>query len=129
MSSYNLYNVMAKEVLLTIRTRPEIREEFRKVAQLRGATMSTLIHQFMVSLIREEKEREPDAFILKAKGTSATHLNLTQVQEHAGLHRNTSNTNQKEGTKQAEDIIKKIDVDNSDTDYGEFENPDADLKK
>lgn len=62
MSSYNLYNVMSKEVLLTIRTRPEIREEFKKVAELRGATMSTLIHQFMVSLIREEKDREPGVF-------------------------------------------------------------------
>ena len=63
MSSYNLYNVMSKEVLLTVRTRPEIRDEFKKVAELRGASMSTLIHQFMVGLIREEKDREPKAFI------------------------------------------------------------------
>jgi hypothetical protein len=51
-----------KEVLVNVRLRPETREEFRIAAGLRGATMSSLLHQFIVRTIREEKEREPNAF-------------------------------------------------------------------
>ena len=51
-----------KEVLINIRLKPETREEFRISAELRGATMSGLLHQFIVRTIREEKERDPDAF-------------------------------------------------------------------
>jgi uncharacterized protein (DUF1778 family) len=51
-----------KEVLINLRLRYETREEFRVAAELRGATMSGLLHQFIVRTIREEKEREPDAF-------------------------------------------------------------------
>src|SRR5687767_9417302 len=51
-----------KEVLINIRLKPETREEFRISAELRGATMSGLLHQFIVRTIREEKERDPEAF-------------------------------------------------------------------
>jgi uncharacterized protein (DUF1778 family) len=52
-----------KEVLINIRLRYETREEFRVAAELRGATMSGLLHQFIVRTIREEKERDPAAFV------------------------------------------------------------------
>lgn len=51
-----------KEVLINIRLKPDTREEFRIAAELRGATMSGLLHQFIVRTIREEKERDPEAF-------------------------------------------------------------------
>jgi hypothetical protein len=60
-----VFPVMAgknKEVLINIRLKPETREEFRIAAELRGATMSGLLHQFIVRTIREEKERDPEAF-------------------------------------------------------------------
>lgn len=42
--------------------KPEIIEEFAIAADLRGQTMSALIYQFVLKTIREEKEREPQAF-------------------------------------------------------------------
>jgi hypothetical protein len=51
-----------KEININLRVRKDVREEFKIVADLRGASMSSLIHQFMVHCIREEKERIPDAF-------------------------------------------------------------------
>lgn len=65
-----------KEVLINIRLRHETREEFRVAAELRGATMSGLLHQFIVRTIREEKERAPDTFA-KLQNT-----NLSEV-EHS----------------------------------------------
>jgi hypothetical protein len=60
-----------KEVLINIRLKPETREEFRISAELRGATMSGLLHQFIVRTIREEKERDPKAFA-NLQGSSQT---------------------------------------------------------
>ncbi len=51
-----------KEINLNIRVRKEIRENFKIVADLRGASMSSLIHQFMVKCIREEKKISPESF-------------------------------------------------------------------
>lgn len=68
--SVSLYNVMTlenKEKLINIRVKELQRDEFRVAAELRGATMSTLIHQFIVKTIREEKERDPDEFKLLLK--------------------------------------------------------------
>ena len=36
--------------------------DFAKACELRGVTMSGIVHEFIVKVIREEKEREPDAF-------------------------------------------------------------------
>jgi hypothetical protein len=61
----SLYNVMTaetKEVLINLRVKPEVREAFRLAAQLRGATMSGLLHQFIFRTVREEKERDPEPF-------------------------------------------------------------------
>lgn len=51
-----------KEVLINLRVRPEVRDEFKLAAELRGATMSGLLHQFIFRIIREEKIENPEAF-------------------------------------------------------------------
>ena len=61
----NLYNVMTngnKEVLVNFRLRPDVRDEFKAVAELRGSTMSNILHQYAIKLIREERERDPKGF-------------------------------------------------------------------
>lgn len=59
-----IYNVMTlkKEVNLNVRIRSDVRDDFKIVAELRGISVSGLLHQYMVKLIREEKERDPEAF-------------------------------------------------------------------
>jgi antitoxin component of RelBE/YafQ-DinJ toxin-antitoxin module len=51
-----------KEMNINIRVRKEVRENFKIAADLRGASMSSLIHQFMVKCIRDEKKIAPEAF-------------------------------------------------------------------
>lgn len=51
-----------KKAILNLRVKPEVRDEFAIAAELRGASMSGLIHQFIVRTIREEKEISPNAF-------------------------------------------------------------------
>jgi hypothetical protein len=58
----SLYNVMTKEVLINLRVRSEVRDDFKIVAELRGSSISGLLHQYMIKLIREEKDREPKMF-------------------------------------------------------------------
>jgi hypothetical protein len=53
----------SKDVLINFRINRRIRDEFRVAASLRGASISGLLHQFIVHTIREEKERNPKAFI------------------------------------------------------------------
>lgn len=58
-----LYSVATKkEVLVTIRIAENVRDEFKMAAELRGATMSGLMHQFITRTIREEKQLSPDTF-------------------------------------------------------------------
>lgn len=58
-----LYDVATKkEVLVTIRIAENVRDEFKKAAELRGATMSGLMHQFIIRTIREEKQMSPHEF-------------------------------------------------------------------
>lgn len=57
-----LYVVATKEVLVTVRIAEPVRDEFKRAAELRGSTMSGLIHQFIVRTIREEKADSPQAF-------------------------------------------------------------------
>ena len=52
-----------KDVLVNLRLKPKTRDEFKVAAELRGASMSGLLHQFIVKTIREEKERTPEAFV------------------------------------------------------------------
>ncbi len=51
-----------RDVWINLRVNLRIREEFKLAADLRGASMSGLLHQFIVRTIREEKEKSPVAF-------------------------------------------------------------------
>lgn len=53
---------MMKERMINVRLSERTHEEFKIAAELRGASMSGLLHQFIVRTIREEKERESQAF-------------------------------------------------------------------
>lgn len=64
MDSVSLYIVMTKKVILNLRIKPEIRDEFNAVAELRGSSMSGLLHQFIVKSIREEKTQDLGGFNL-----------------------------------------------------------------
>ena len=52
-----------KARMINVRLSEEAHEDFKIACELRGVSMSSLIHQFVVRVIREEKEREPKAFI------------------------------------------------------------------
>lgn len=51
-----------KEVRINLKINPVLREEFQAAAYLRGASMSSLLHQHIVKIVREEKERSPEEF-------------------------------------------------------------------
>lgn len=54
-----------KEVLLNLRIKEDVRDDLKTVAEMRGATMSGLLHQYIFKIIREEKERAPEMFLQK----------------------------------------------------------------
>jgi len=68
-----------KDVLVTIRIAPEIRDQFKTAAELRGSTMSGLMHQFIVRTIREEREAMPHAF--RTQAIKAADKRLTTQRE------------------------------------------------
>jgi hypothetical protein len=51
-----------KEELLTVRMQARTHSEFKVVAELRGLSMSALVHSYAVKVIREEKDRDLAAF-------------------------------------------------------------------
>lgn len=78
-------NVMpTKEDRLNIRIRPDIKEDLRITADLRGQSVSGLIHSLVVKAIREEKDREPRAFQKQTKtatGVIDSSINLDEIIE------------------------------------------------
>lgn len=77
-----LYDVMKKnlkEVLLTLRVRPEIRDEFRVVAEMKGSTMSGLIHQFMMRTIRDMQDTYPEEFRTRLRELERSPLNEIEL--------------------------------------------------
>lgn len=57
-----LIAMVDKKAILNLRLDPETREQFAVAAKLRGASMSGLIHQFIVRTIREERMAFPEEF-------------------------------------------------------------------
>jgi hypothetical protein len=55
-----------KVKMINVRLTPDVHDQFKTAVELRGASMSSFLHQFIVRTIREEKERDPAAF--KPKG-------------------------------------------------------------
>ena len=54
--------------MINVRLTPSVHEAFKIACDLRGVSMSSLLHQFIVRTIREEKEREPSAFATRPVG-------------------------------------------------------------
>lgn len=54
-----------KVKMINVRLKPDTHDEFKIACELRGGSMSSLMHQFIVRTIREEKERDPRAFLPK----------------------------------------------------------------
>lgn len=48
--------------MINVRLKPETHDDFKLACELRGGSMSSILHQFIVRTIREEKENEPRAF-------------------------------------------------------------------
>ncbi len=57
-----MFITMSRKSMINVRLAEATHEDFKIVAELRGASMSTLLHQFIVKAIREEKEISPQAF-------------------------------------------------------------------
>lgn len=57
-----MLGLVIKERLVNVRLKPQTHEEFKIACDLRGASMSSLLHQFIVRTIREEKELSPHSF-------------------------------------------------------------------
>lgn len=64
--SARINNVMTRQkgTFIQIRATDQIKAELQIAADLRGLTMSSMIHSLITQAIREEKEREPQAFVL-----------------------------------------------------------------
>jgi antitoxin component of RelBE/YafQ-DinJ toxin-antitoxin module len=71
-----------KKAILNLRLDPKVRDEFATAAKLRGASMSGLIHQFIVKTIREEKAEAPQAF--RIQSVTATTIQLAEAKERSG---------------------------------------------
>lgn len=61
-----------KVKMINVRLTPEIHEDFKMACFLRGVSMSSFLHQTVVKTIREEKEREPQAFDKPVRGIPYT---------------------------------------------------------
>lgn len=48
--------------MINVRLKPETHDDFKLACELRGGSMSSILHQFIVRTIREERENEPRAF-------------------------------------------------------------------
>lgn len=65
-----------KVKMINVRLTPTVHDAFKIAAELRGASMSSLLHQFVVRTIREEKDMDPAAF---NNGSSVTAEQVVMV--------------------------------------------------
>lgn len=68
-----------KESLLTLRVRPDVRDSFRVIAEMKGVTMSGLIHQFMMRTIRDMQDAYPEEFKVKLCELEKTDLQIAKA--------------------------------------------------
>lgn len=57
-----------KTKFMNVALEPQTYEDFATACRLRGLSMSGYLRPFIIQLIREEKERELEAFTPKKKG-------------------------------------------------------------
>ncbi|HEY2866178.1 MAG TPA: hypothetical protein VGJ02_03735 [Pyrinomonadaceae bacterium] len=51
-----------EETRINVRIRPEIKRELEIAAELNGLTLSSMVNHLVVTKIREEKQKAPEAF-------------------------------------------------------------------
>lgn len=56
-----------KAKMVNVRLTPIVHDQFKIACDLRGVSMSSLLHQFIVRTIREERELDPKAFEIVTK--------------------------------------------------------------
>lgn len=61
-----------RDVKFQLRMTDDLRREFSIAAELRGAKMSSLLHQYIVKVIREEKLANPEAFAVNGNAQETT---------------------------------------------------------
>ena len=72
-----------KQKMLTVKVAAPVLQDFKIAAELKGGTMSAIVHMFVVHTIREQKERNPEAFE-KARKTSRTSRPLVRLKGDKG---------------------------------------------
>lgn len=75
---------MPKEMRINVRTTPQIKRELEIAARLRGITPSALVNSVVVKAIREEKEREPQAFQPKGVKAATVHVSRQETKRKTG---------------------------------------------
>ncbi|MBS4027208.1 MAG: hypothetical protein KGZ58_01115 [Ignavibacteriales bacterium] len=83
----------------------------------RGKRMANKQIKAILETIAEDEGVEPD-FDYGTFGEEKEHSK--GIQEQPGLHRNPTGKSKKAAEKQADDIIENLDLENFDTDYGDF---------
>ena len=53
---------VAKTKMINVRINEQTHNDFKVACELKGAGMAQILHQFIVRTIREERDREPEAF-------------------------------------------------------------------
>lgn len=61
--------VSPKAKMINVRLTPAVHDQFKIACDLRGVSMSSLLHQFIVRTIREERELEPKMFEAETRAT------------------------------------------------------------
>jgi len=64
--------------MINVRLAPNVHDDFKIACELRGASMSSLMHQFIFRTIREEREASPHAFKQAPMGILSTNIKLTK---------------------------------------------------
>lgn len=73
-----------KKSMINVRLSEQHHEEFKIVCELRGLSMSSTLHQWIIKAIREEKERDPSVFARVVKESVKTQ-SKEEIERSLGL--------------------------------------------
>jgi antitoxin component of RelBE/YafQ-DinJ toxin-antitoxin module len=85
---FNVFSMAkTKNILINLRISEDVREDFRVVAELRGSTISGLLHQFIVKSIREEKDRDLRVFTQRREENDRQNAQIPETQSKEEIER------------------------------------------
>lgn len=67
-----------KTRMVNVRLTEQVHEDFKIACELRGVSMSSLMHQFVIRTIREERELDPKAFVRRKSPNPLNGVPLTE---------------------------------------------------